>query len=299
MSATDVGLLGTAHSGKSTWIGALYLGMHRRRPFALSLDFTPAQIPWFEVQSRPLLRYEYPKRSNTGRPPTLDVPVRWRDESGAPFSLRVGDYDGEDIDRLFERRHVAWSEEWAARLSGGLVLVVRPTLVSLVTSDRLALTALDPDSAAATYGKDLTSPEEEKRSAVAAPSTVALVELLQVARELAGGTPSTPVSRPLAVVLSCWDEVSPEERADGPTRWLGRRLPLLDDYLALNHSRESWRVFGLSATGVDLRKEATRLDDADADVSELGFVEWDGGRSEDISLPLAWVLRGDEVLRRP
>lgn len=299
MSATDVGILGMARSGKSTWIGALYLGMHRHRPLALKLEFTPAQIPWFEVQTRPLLRYEYPKRSNTGRPPTLDVPVRWRDGRDEPFSLRVGDYDGEDIDRLFERRHLAWSEEWAVRLRGGLVLVVRPSLVSRVTSDRLAPTSVEPDSPGETYTQELSSPAAEKRTSMAAPEAVALVELLQVARHLASADSGAAATRPLAVVLSCWDEVPLTERKAGPTRWLGRSLPLLDDYLALNHAPGSWRAFGLSATGVDLRKEASRLDDEDADVSDLGFVEWDGGRSDDISLPLAWVLRGDEVLTRP
>lgn len=297
MSGTDVGLLGLARSGKSTWIGALYLALHRKRPLALALDTTPTQRPWFEVQTRPLLRYEYPKRSNTARPPALNLEVRWRD-GHPPFLLRVGDYDGEDIDRLFERRHLSWSEEWEARLTGNLVLVLRPSMVTAVRSDRLAVATPDPDSPVETYGSEIGTSVSDERRSMAPPAAVALVELLQVARHLAGDTRGDLISRRVAVVLSCWDEVPPEDRREGPGRWLTRRLPLLDDYLTLNHARDSWRTFGLSATGVDLRTEGERLNDEDADVSELGFVEWDGGRSGDISLPIAWVLRGDGVLAR-
>lgn len=313
MSQREIGLIGMQRSGKTTWLGRLWHAV-RQPDGRLQLDGLPEKLHGLRLFADPLVRNEYPLRSNAGAS-ALDLPLRWVGTSTTErFMLSVSDYDGEEIDRIFEKRDIAWKQHWERRAAAqdGLLIMVRPAVVRPVSAGRLvagmSAPARDVDAPESVYGflQDPRALAADVRG-VKAPSAVALVELLQFLRHARGWLPGDrpdPVCFRVAVAVSCWDALSRQERTSGPEAWFHKELPLLSDYIETNFHPRGIRVFGLSSTGGDLKDKEFRgrIEDEDLDISELGETVWvapqggDPRRSCDVTLPLGWILEGDGAL---
>jgi hypothetical protein len=331
--ASSLALLGGPATGKTTYLGALVDALQTHQLQHLRLDGLAADARGLSRLAEPLLGGGYPQRTNTAE--RHELVARLRTEGTlfqhSTFTLRAGDYDGEEVDRLFRDRIHGWTPEWQQRaLSNGLLLLVRADPRSpLPITDAPALTqtehwrrfrkqagterASPPDTAVPSsapsspeifhgslHVEETPPPPRLSPSApVAVPDTFPLIELLQFIRHVRGLAPGR---RPrgterfrIALLVSAWDTMDPAWHQAGPATWLAQRFPLLEDFLWSNFLGDDIFRFGLSSTGGDLNDARYRSQYLD---NPCGFVEWRDPllgmrRTRDIGLPLYWLLFGD------
>lgn len=101
---------------------------------------------------------------------------------------------------------------------------------------------------------------------------------------------------PLAVLLSCWDELSETERASRPETLLATRAPLLFSFLSSNWDPKCLRVWGLSSTGKALPRDGADVEFARAGAENMGYLVEDANKqAKDLTIPLSWLLETTNV----
>lgn len=334
-------LLGGPESGKTTYLGTLVDALERESLPGLTITALPDDASAWEQLTEPLLEGRYPQRTKAERH-TLEVgltispvpaghPGVSLAAAPAQVHLRMGDYDGEEVERLFRDRTRGWSEEWQARAhASGLLLFLRPPAIHhlpRVSAPELSETerwewlatrvarASEPAPAAASrtagpeiyFGSSLADfetaspPAARPDDSVRIPTELAVIELLQFIRHVQGLAPGErpqPGGFRIALLASAWDAVSPEWQARGAAAYLGESLPLLEDFLWSNYHESDVFRFGLSSTGGDLNEPRYR---ARWQENQSGFVTWTdatGGvvRSSNLAIPVTWALLGDHAL---
>ena len=321
MSKRTLALLGGPESGKTTYLGALVDALETDKLRGLERIHLPHDTRPLERLTEPLLDGRYPQRTK-GERFSLDLALRYRQrgEAALDFSLGVGDYDGEEVERLFKDRIEGWSAEWRARAeASALLLILRPdAIVPLPLLQRRARPEPPPRARRAPFGSDpatvfgpglaaeevptrrRVAPEEPIRIPI--PTVLALIELLQFirhARGLAPGERPAPGGLRVAVMFSAWDALNSSWRTRSPADYLSQHMSLLVDFLWSSFHASDVMHFGLSTTGGDLHDERHRaryLEDPG------GFVVWSDAtgevlRSPDLALPIRWALFGDAAMR--
>ncbi|WP_309896694.1 hypothetical protein [Archangium sp.] len=335
-----IALLGGQFTGKSTYLGALVDALQMEKLQHLRLAGLGADARGLQRLAEPLLQGQYPQRTKAGERLSLEVPLRTAGSYFEPrsFTLRAGDYDGEELERLFQDRIHGWSPEWKERAhSQGFLLLVRPHAITLPPrpqpsaardeQSRWQLLHGEPTSAssvpasgpapAAPTNPNIVfgalsldevppPPRAAPSDPVRVPTALALIELLQFIRYVRDLSPG---ERPrneqerfrIALLITAWDSVDPAWRRAGPATYLSHHLPLLEDFLWSNFLPDDVFRFGLSATGGDL----TNPDHNKRYQNDpSGFVEWHDAasgirQSRDIGLPLYWLIFGDRALGAP
>jgi hypothetical protein len=327
---STVALLGGPGSGKTTYLGAIIRALEACDLSRLRLGLLPEDATAYEQLSEPLLELKYPQRTKAAERHTLDLPLRaTRDGRVEDISLSMGDYAGEEVERLFMDRNHGFSPEWRARADArGLLLFLRPDVLTPLPrlrpheplTDRERMLALKtkgaPTGRARPRKKTEADPEvafgaglqdDLRKPRVAAPSdpvqvptVLAVVELLQFLRHERGLDPGErPASGEMRIALlaAAWDAVDPSWQRKGPGELFAERAPLLEDFLWSNYRPEDVFHFGISSTAGDLEderyKEQYRED-------PHGFVVWGDAsgrlhRRRNLALPIEWVLFGDEA----
>lgn len=325
-----VALLGGPESGKSTYLGAVTRTLETDSSPTLKLGTLPADATAYDRLSEPLLSLTYPQRTKAERN-VLELPLQSM-RSGRPeqITLTMGDYDGEEIERLFNDRTRGFSMEWRARASArGLLLFVRPNALTPLPrltpheplTDREKVLALkasgdkkarpkkrrkteeDPDTA---FGGGVKEEARATRAAapnepVRVPTLLAVVELLQFLRHERGLDPGErpkPGEIRIALLAAAWDSVDPAWKKKGPAAFFEEHAPLLQDFLWSNYRLEDVFYFGLSSTAGNLKDPRYQQQYRE---DPHGFVEWvdAGGRlhhTRNLALPIEWALFGDEAL---
>lgn len=205
-----VGSLGFAGSGKTTLLGALTLSL-------LQGD-TTSELVLFSFESvetaRDLTSFadrlqkgSWPARTESSK--VVEYALRLR-RGELVFSLRIPELPGELLEEVWRTDHIPAPLAFLAGYDAYLLLV-----------DPLA--------------------EEAERSAAHH------VHLLQGIKRAKGLSRSDRAPQPLAVVLTKWDALDPEDQSAGPEEWLRQAFPLLDDFMHTNFERRA--VFAASAVG--------------------------------------------------
>lgn len=309
----SVALLGGQESGKSTYLGALIEALERNECPGLRPGRLGANIRDLQRLSDPLLDGDYPQRTKEDRLHLrLSLETAQDGLRGGAFHLDIGDYDGEEVERLFTHRTQGWSPDWEARASSdGVLLFLRPDAVAPLPqltppqsgqNTSLLLRSPTPDEE---FGPQSIAPEagRPRRRAstepVRVPTALAIIELLQFIRHVRGWSPGErPRNFRVGILVTAWDAVS----TPTPREYLAEHLHLLEDYLWSNFEAESIHRFGLSSTGGDLKDAEYRTRYLDRQ-HPLAHVVWSGlrgtqlHRSSDLSIPILWALFGDGALR--
>lgn len=319
-------VLGVTGAGKSTWLGALADGLHRGF-FSRVLfddDNWPTDTSGLDRAKSYVQKGEYPRHTTRDAHGVIELPLRVErgPRRGETFSLKVSDYDGELIDRLFLEREDGWDDGWSRRARADAFLVMirhdftrglrklkhpearRPPVRPLGADP---MTASSPEELAGEPLPDRWMPSGEQVTqdqAQYVPTTLALVEMLQWIRHERELLPAelTPVARPLRVgiVLTGWDSISATYKQALPGDYFAAHHGLLNDFLRTNFREQEFQIFALSATGGNLTDPFFRERYLASD-TPLSFVQWsaDGRRlvtDSDLSAPLCWALFGDPGL---
>ncbi|HFE43963.1 MAG TPA: hypothetical protein ENJ18_00515 [Nannocystis exedens] len=319
MSERKIALLGGPESGKSTYLGALFdaldegkCGLEKRGE---ATDARP-----IEQLTEPLLEGNYPQRTQLGGRASIEQPLTYCVPEGksTEFTLSVGDYDGEEVERIFRDRVGGWSAEWQARAnSSALLLFLRPS--SIIPLPLLRERAPMPPPApllaqpkpfgsepSSVFGPGVAADEPPPRQEgdggpLRIPTMLTLIELLQFiqrARGLFPGERPAAGQLRLALVLSAWDAIEEEWQEAGPKTYLHHHMPLLGDFMWSNFQVADVQIFGLSSTGGDLNDSAHKRRYMEESGGFVEYIDVTGeiNRSNDLSLPLRWALFGDAAM---
>lgn len=321
MTTHSLALLGGPESGKTTYLGTLVDALESDRLPNITMSGAARDTRPQQLLVDPLLEGRYPQRTK-GERLSLELPLRYALPDGDPldFVLAVGDYDGEELERLFNNRIEGWSAEWRARAeASALLLVLRPGVIEpLPLLGRAPRSEPPParererfgSSPRSVFGPGLADaeipqrreirPEESIRIPI--PTVVGLIELLQFvrhARKLAPGERPPLGELRVAVVLSAWDALDDGWKRRPPAEYARAHASLLADFLMSNFRSDDVMLFGLSATGGDLNDAAHRERYRD---NPGGIVTWADATGQvqttsDIALPIRWALFGDAAMR--
>lgn len=302
-------VLGASLSGKSTWIGCTLLARERYSN-RLSAAGLPEALAPLRVITAPLHEKRYPARTNTSAAGVIHAPLTWNGKAGSvTFDLEIADFDGEEIETIFNSRHLAWSDAWTRRAepSLGLLLFLRPSKVERVGSARLTpfKCVPDPDSPEMLFPGETPVELEQRQKDLRIPTDVKLIEVMQMMRAIRGLEVGQHPPERLGILLTCWDEVPDGQSAQGPDAVFAETFPLLYDFVYTNYDTDRVRVFGVSATGGNLTDEAIvkGMEANDQSVADVGRLVWQERRrgktreSAEIALPLGWMVEGDDALR--
>lgn len=279
MKTPELLLLGGPNSGKTHYAGQLY-GRLRRRPGLLRLRESVGTPSDLTVLQEVLGCLENGHTADhTSAETFAEVSLPLIDSKGRSINLRWPDYGGEQLSSVVDQRAVP--DSWRARLQRAdcWVLLIR---LHIETTYPEALQQL-------VHRASEGNGDEAPRSSWDANAR--WVELLQILLHVAGiGTVAGIRAPRLAVLLSCYDELSREERS--PWQALAERLPMLSSFIDVNWLPEARSVWGLSALGKALDKESADECFLDKGPEHQGWVVGpEGGAADpDLTRPLSWLL---------
>ena len=197
-----------------------------------------------------------------------------RRSDGSLVDLNWPDYGGEQISGMIDAKSLPAT--WRDKLlkAAGWIFMVRPSRVPL-PEDIL------------TREVSIPAGEDTKNQTLSPQSK--LVELLQMLHykrqsylEHEGSPP------PLAVLLSCYDELGTEQ---SPCEYCHTQLPMLDSYLSSNWPQNRLRIFAVSPLGQALNsKQPDKAYAASGPETQGYVVDEKGCLTDDLLAPVEWLL---------
>ncbi len=270
-------LIGGPNTGK-THFGGQLLGRLQLEQGKLRLRSEPESIAPLEDVLRRLAQGLLADHTSVDTYEEIVLPIAL--PSGEQVDLVWPDYGGEQIRLMMHQRRV--SDAWKERIRGSdsWLLFMRPSI--LHTYDDIFTRPLHELTAA--EGND-PAPHEWTSQAF-------YIELLQLLLYVRGlGTLTRATAPPLAIVLSCWDELDTEDRALPPPMLLRQEMPLFAAFLESTWQSSSVAVLGLSSLDRPLSNE--REDEAyiERGPETFGYVvRSDAEQTSDLAVPIQWLL---------
>lgn len=280
-------LIGAAGSGK-THYGIQLLGRMQHRPdSALTTDGSVEDLTLFAEGLRALESGRTAEHTASKTHDALKLSLRTK--QGAPIELLWPEYAGEQIRDILNTRKV--NAPWQARLqySSKWMLFVRPSQLRPIGRDLNDIIVRLESHPESKPGAPKDAPPSQRWD-----DNAKLVELLQILLHASRHFSLNRLRVPrLAVVISCWDELSTEQQAQPPAEILGQFLPLVSRFMEANWERESQSVWGLSALGRALHKDTEDEEFALNGPETAGHVLTPAGeKSLDLTLPVHWLMDG-------
>jgi len=272
MKATEVLFSGLPHTGKTTFIALLGMALTHGRKTSLRLGSYDDDREHVYELGKTLAKCEEADRTHVSQRQGLSMSLAAAD--GDEYFLRIPDLSGEAWSELVDDRQV--DEEFARSIetADGLCIFVH---AAKFENDP---TIAEVDAAARALGDEHGGGpglRDEKRSS----GQVQLVELLQIVGDrLASG------SRHLSIVVSAFDLVSDAS----PNEWIASNAPLAAQYLQTNSSRNSVRIFGLSAQGGSFADDAEKDNLKRKNPIDRASVFRGNGTEGLLDEPVTWAL---------
>lgn len=290
MADQTIVLVGVPDTGKTNFLARLWEAL-RGGKGTLVCPIPPDNIKYVEDALGHVLQGSFAPRSNINisesRSDVLITVTPAGESKGPSTALTVPDVTGELWKKAVETLEVPtrWMED--LKQASGAMLFLR------VLSDEI-IAPLDWITARGVLRLKLALPEGKK----GVPTQIQLCELLRFLELSLKPHPDGSPPR-VAVIVTAYDRLDPEMAGLGPSRYLDREYPLFAGRIRdANADTLSIRTFGASVVGGDLGEDIEfRNRFLDGDLSEFGFiVTHQNGALEtipDITLPLAWLVRGD------
>ena len=197
-----------------------------------------------------------------------------RRSSGSNIDLVWPDYGGEQVSGIIDGKSMpaAWRDKIVK--ASGWIFMVRPSQVPL-PEDILT--------------RAVSFPKVEGTANATLSPQSKLIEVLQMLQyKKRSYLDHKGMLPPLAVLLSCYDELATEEP---PVAYCRACLPMFDQYLSSNWPKDRLRIFGVSPLGQSLSPTNPDEDYAASGPEKRGFiVDEQGDKKENLLIPLEWLL---------
>jgi len=248
--AQNLLFLGYPEAGKTTFLAALwYLINHSEELDAgLRLSRHNDNAVYLNMITEKWLGYQRMERTKLSQEKQIFIEMQ-DVQSGRVFGLSFPDLSGERFRQQFEDRHCTNDFVDLVMQSRGCLLFIhvgRTNRAVPISEAVSVIRTLDQQNILPQIGMDKT-PEKAIAWDWSMPCIqVKTIELLQFIAHLR--TSIDPFR--IAIVLSAWDLVDTQQGT--PLAFLEKNLPFLNQFVNANSDLFTSRVFGISATGVDL-----------------------------------------------
>ena len=202
-----------------------------------------------------------------------------RRADGSTMDLIWPDYGGEQISGMIDGKSLpaTWREKLLK--SSGWIFMVRPSQVPLpedILTRAVSLPAVD---------------DTESQTLSPQSKLVELLQMLQYKRQSYLEHKDKPP--PLAVLLSCYDELNTKQP---PRDYCRAQLPMLYQYLSSNWPSDRLRFFAVSPLGQALSPTQPNNAYADSGPETKGYVMDEGGlQTDDLLAPIEWLLSSPDT----
>lgn len=276
MNKPKVLILGGPNSGKTHYVGQLY-GRLKRLPSTKlkirSIDSSSTDLTFMEGVLTSLENGNSTDHTPTEQYAEIIFPLI--DENENEFELKWPDYGGEQIRQILKERCI--SGDWRTRLqsANGWMIFIRLSNEVTYPFSLEKIEAIDKES---------KRPEEWDANAK-------WIELIQIFCHVAGiGITTKDKKPPIAVILSCFDELWEEEKT--PEKIFVERLPLLHTFFCSNWDVGNISIWGLSSLGKNLSHDSCDDSFTDKGPEYQGWVIPPNSttKNSDLTLPLFWLL---------
>ena len=192
----------------------------------------------------------------------------------AKIDLVWPDYGGEQLSGMIDGK--ALPTTWRDKLTraSGWIFMVRPSQIPLsedILTRAVSLPAVD----------DIVNLALSPQSKL-----IELLQMLQYKKQSYLEHDGLPP--PLAVLLSCYDELATEQ---APGAYCRTQLPMFNQYLSSNWPADRLRVFAVSPLGQSLSPIQPNEEYAASGPETRGFViDEHGSRTDDLLAPIGWLL---------
>lgn len=284
-------IMGLPASGKTTFLAALWhLIEAGETECRLSLDGYRGDLKYLNQISEAWRTFQkVPRTSHTG---DVDVTIHLLDrETGAKGTAFFPDLAGEIFDQQVEERRCKpkFIEELA--VDDGVLFFINADVKGQTLSITELNAALPADGDAEIEDEggnqttvDFTREWEPKQL----PAQVRVVQLLSDLIR----PPFTARIRRLAIMISAWDLT--RDTSLTPCQWLAAYMPLVDQFLRSNGEYFIYKIYGVSAQGVDL-ENTTGVDEASRLTPSMRIqIVGPEEQGNDLTVPLVWLMSAEE-----
>ena len=278
-TTTPILLLGKADSGK-THFSVVLIEKLKEGLSSLHLAVAPEDLTVFEEPRRAIQQGRLAPHTKTAAHGEASLPLRTA--GGRDVRLVLPDYSGEDLKELVSDRRV--SEHWLSevRAASQWVIMIRPHLIE---KNADIMSQLRDEFVP--ISRDQLAPKKWNEGAW-------WTELLQMLLEIAGVSLMERAPNPrLAVLLSCWDELSSGEQSMNPRALLAEKAPLFAEFIESNWDKETCQVWGVSSLGRTLSTEDSDEDYVNKGPASQGFSIHPNGKKGELDAPILWILGED------
>ena len=280
-SRDSIVMIGAPDSGKTNYLGRLW-GALSAENSGLRATQEGDDVRYVLDAFSSLLRGRFAPRTDTnvdveGR--HCSIQVAWeRKEEAEHAELLVPDVSGELWKEAVLTNELPEAWLTAVRHAIGALLFVRvdspvhrPALDWVTARKRLEVGGTDGESEI--------------------PTDVQLCEFLRFLELFLGKDANASKAR-VAVLVTAWDIVDEDRSREGPKSYLRHEFPLFAGRLT-DVSTLDVEILGLSVVGGDFRDEAFKKRFLAGNANESGYVVAEsGGRRNDVTTPVRWVLDG-------
>ena len=273
-------VLGKPNSGKTVYSAQLYGRLTRGVEQQIAIRNTPENLDIFQEALERLAEGNNPQRTTSSQFANVSLPLVIKNEK--EVDLTWFDYAGEQLTHIFESRSV--NEKWAETLinANGWMVFIR---LNDETKYKHKIEDLLTNRDVIKKGKT----KQEETDSVDA--NIWWIELFQIILHVCNLKRSQRISKPkLAIVLSCYDQISNSTSTTTPKEIFEKELPLLNQFLHSNWEQDRISIWGLSSLGraLDKRSQNTFVDNGPENQGWIISPD-NPERSADLTSPIVWI----------
>lgn len=273
-------VLGKPNSGKTVYSAQLYGRLTRGVEQQIAIRNTPENLDIFQEALERLAEGNNPQRTTSSQFANVSLPLIIKNEK--EVDLTWFDYAGEQLTHIFESRSV--NEKWAETLinANGWMVFIR---LNDETKYKHKIEDLLTNRDVIKKG----NPKQEETESV--DPNIWWIELFQIILHVCNLKRSQRISKPkLAIVLSCYDQISNSTSTTTPKEIFEKELPLLNQFLHSNWEKDRISIWGLSSLGraLDKRSQNTFVDNGPENQGWIISPD-NHERSADLTSPIVWI----------
>lgn len=280
MSQKSVILVGGPDSGKTNYVGRLWISLKERKG-ALQRAGMPTDIAYIEAICAHILKGEFAGRTDRNMErQNFSVPLKFNEDEQTT-NLMVPDFTGELWLNAVVNSELP--KDWLGELEQADSALLFVRVLSPLNVQPLDWVAT----------RDILRLAGDGNEDGKLPTQVVLCELLRLLENRLKRRPDGSKPR-VAVVVTAFDLLDQESRHAGPSAYLKHQFPLFAGALE-NLERADARIFGVSIVDGDPeRDDAFKQRILGMNMSEIGSVIFEnaGGvdTDADVTLPVAWAI---------
>lgn len=273
-------IMGMPEAGKTTFIAALWYVLQDTNDSSLRIEKYTGDLSylsgiskkWADIEQIPRTKPEFEEQS---------IVLSLVNSQNENITLAFPDLSGESFQHQYEKREAKKEHFKLIRDCSSVILFIHPDKIKEPCLISQVPAHVREDESEVEEVKKESKPRNPKEDD---PTQVQLVELLQFLTYMR----DDQLVR-LCIIISAWDLVEAAKPGSKPEIFIKEKMPLLWQYVKSNTQIFNVAYYGMSAQGGKL-EERDKLLKINNPCDRINIIDNDGNSSNDITLPISWVM---------